>query len=160
MNSMTTLMEVRGEREIVIQRSFAAGARTVFDAWTRADLVQRWWAPRSHGVSVRCEADVRDGGSYRYVLRSDTGQEMAFSGQYTEVSPPSRLVYTQVFEPMAGSGAAVVTVTFEERDGRTYVVVHSLFPNRQVRDQTVATGMEHGMRETMEQLEELLASAR
>jgi len=152
-------MEVRGEREIVIARTFNASAGIVFDAWTRADLVKRWWAPRSHQVSIAaCEADVRPGGSYRYVLRRETGEEFAFSGQYREVSRPSRLVYTQVFEPLARLGAALVTLTLVEEGGNTHLLLHTLYPSREARDQTVASGMEHGMRETIEQLDELLVS--
>ena len=155
----STSMEVRGEREILIQRTFEAPARTLFDAWTRADLVKRWWAPRSHRVTLAsCEADVRAGGSYRYVMRRDTGEEFAFSGQYTEVNRPSRLAYTQVFEPMAHLGAAMVTLTLEEQNGTTHLLLHALYPSRESRDQTVASGMEHGTRETFEQLEELLLS--
>jgi uncharacterized protein YndB with AHSA1/START domain len=156
-----TSMELKSDREIVIARIFNGPARIVFDAWTRPELVRRWWAPKSRGVSiVGCDADVRVGGGYRYVLRRDDGGEFAFSGKYTEVTPHSRLVYTQVFEPMAGAGEVIVTVTFDERDGRTHLVSHALYPSRQARDGALASGMEHGMRETMDQLDELVASLR
>jgi uncharacterized protein YndB with AHSA1/START domain len=151
-------MDLEGDRTIVITRTFAAPARILFDAWTRADLVKRWWAPKSHGVSMaRCEADVRPGGAYRYVLQRE-GQEIAFSGTYTEVTPHSRLVYTNVFEPMRAAGEAICTVTFEERDGRTRLVSREVYPSGAVRDQVIASGMEKGMRETMEQLESLVTS--
>ncbi|MCI0432018.1 MAG: SRPBCC family protein [Gemmatimonadetes bacterium] len=159
-----TTMELRSDREIVISRAFNGPARIVFDAWTNPALVKRWWAPASRGVTVvGCDAAVRAGGTYRYVLRLSTGHEVAFSGTYAEVTPPSRLVYTQIFEPAAsganpGAEQLVITVTFDERDGKTHVVLHSLCPSKEVRDQILATGMEQGMRETWDQLDELVAS--
>jgi uncharacterized protein YndB with AHSA1/START domain len=154
-----TTMELRSDCEIVITRTFNGPARIVFDAWTRPELVRRWWAPRSRGASVAaCDAEVRVGGAYRYVVRSDTGDEFAFSGVYTEVTPPSRLVYTQVFEPMRAAGEVIVTVTFEERGGRTHMESRELYPSKEVRDATISSGMEDGMRETMDQLDELVAS--
>ena len=159
-----TSLELESDREIVIRRTFNGPARIVFDAWTQPDLVRRWWAPRSRGVSVvGCDASVSVGGGYRYVLRLDRGGEFAFSGRYTEVTPHTRLVYTQVFEPKASGGnagheAVVVTVTFDERDGKTHMVSRSLCPSKAVRDAIIASGMEHGMRETMDQLDELVGT--
>jgi uncharacterized protein YndB with AHSA1/START domain len=156
-----TSMELRSGREIVIARSFDAPPRVVFDAWTRPEIVKRWWAPASHRVTVAsCEADVRVGGKYRYALLRDTGQELALSGEYTEVVPPSRLVYTQVFEPMRGAGHVVVTVTFEPRGGKTLLLAHEMYPSNQARDAAIASGMEHGMRETMEQLDAVVGELR
>ena len=153
-----TSMELEADRAIVIARTFNGPARIVFDAWTKADFVRRWWAPKALGTSmVSCEADVRAGGAYRYVLRNATGEEVAFSGRYTEVTPPSRLVYTSIFEPFADA-AAIVTVTFEERDGKTRLVAHELYPSKEVREMVLASGMEGGMRITMDQLDELVAS--
>ena len=129
------------------------------NAWTKPELVRRWWAPASHCVSiVACDANVRVGGSYRYVMRRDTGQEFAFSGMYTELTPYTRMVYTQIFEPMRAAGAVTVTVTLDERDGQTHLVVHSLYPSKETLEAAIASGMEHGMRETMDQLDELVAS--
>ena len=159
-----TTMQLKGDREIVIERTFNGPARIVFDAFTRPELVRRWWAPKSLGVSiVDCDAAVRAGGHYRYVLNVRDRQQIAFSGTYLEVTPPSRLVYTQVFEPTAGGAAPddtpiTVTVTFEERAGKTHLVSHTMCPTEEVRDGIIASGMEHGMRETMDQLEELVAS--
>jgi uncharacterized protein YndB with AHSA1/START domain len=156
-----TVMRLEGDREIVISRTFNAPARMVFDAWTKPELVKRWWAPKSHGVwMVSCDADVRVGGAYRYVMQKAEGPEIGFSGTYTEVTPPTRLAYTQVYEPMKAIGAVIVTVTFEEHDGKTHLVSRSLCPSKQVRDGMLGSGMEHGMRETFDQLEELLASPR
>jgi uncharacterized protein YndB with AHSA1/START domain len=159
-----TTMELEGDREIVITRTFNGPARILFDAWTRPELVRRWWAPESRRVSmVGCDADVRAGGHYRYVLRLHNGNQFAFSGTYIEVTPPTRLVYTQIFEPTAaganpGDDAVTVTVTFEERDGKTHLVSRSLCPTPDVRNAIIASGMEHGMRETMDLLDELVAS--
>lgn len=159
-----TSMELKGDREIVIARTFNGPARIVFDAWTKPELVRRWWAPKSHRASVvSCDASVRVGGHYRYHLRLDNGNEFAFSGRYTEVTPHSRLVYTEIFEPTAagakpGDAEVIITVTFDEEDGKTHLVSHSMCPSKDVRDAIIASGMEHGMRETMDQLEELVAS--
>jgi uncharacterized protein YndB with AHSA1/START domain len=159
-----TTLELRGDREIVIERTFNGPARVVFDAWTKPELVKRWWAPASRHVSVvSCDADLRVGGSYRYVLRLDKGAVFAFSGKYVEVSPPTRLVYTQIFEPTAGGAKpddadVVLTVTFEERNGTTRLTSTSVCPSPEVRDAIIASGMEHGMKETMDQLEALVES--
>lgn len=153
-----TSMELEGDRALVISRTFDAPARIVFDAWTKPELVRRWWAPKSRHVSVvSCEAEVRPGGKYRYVLRKDDGEEFAFSGKYTEVSPPTRLVYTQVFEAFPDAGA-IITVTFEERDGKTLLLAREVYPSPEARDGALASGMEDGMRETMDQLDELVAT--
>ena len=158
-----TSLTLEGDRNIVIARTFNGPARIVFEAYTRPELVARWWAPQSHGVSiVACDADVRPGGSYRYVLRVRARQEIAFSGQYLEVTPPSRLVFTQLFEPTAsgvqpGDQAITITVTFEERDGQTHFLSRTVCPTPELRDTIIASGMESGMRETMDQLETLVA---
>jgi uncharacterized protein YndB with AHSA1/START domain len=153
-----TTMELRADRELVIERTFNGPQRVVFDAWTRPELVRRWWAPASHNVAVvSCEADVRVGGAWRYVLRRDTGDEFAFSGTYLEVTPHSRLVYTSWFEAIPGA-EVVCTVTFEDRDGKTHLVSHELYPSAEAREGALSAGMEHGMRETMDQLDELVGS--
>ncbi|WP_224246102.1 SRPBCC family protein [Hyalangium gracile] len=155
-----TTMELKAEREIIISRTFNGPARIVFDAWTRPELVKRWWAPKSHCVEVvGCEADVRVGGKYRYTLRRDTGDQFSFYGEYSELTPHSRLVYTQIFEPFPDS-PVVVTVTLTERNGKTHLVSHELYPSKEAREGALASGMEHGMRETMDQLDELVASLR
>jgi uncharacterized protein YndB with AHSA1/START domain len=108
--------------------------------------------------SNRTTVDLRAGGAYRYVFGRDPSEGMAFSGTYKEVTPFSRLVWTQVFEPMPSAGEAIVTATFEEQHGKTRLVVHQLYPSRESLDGSIASGMERGMRETYEQLEELVAS--
>lgn len=153
------------DRELVMERTFNGPARTVFDAWTKPELVSRWWAPAALGVSmVSCEADVRVGGAYRYLVAHRTpGAQFAFSGEYTEITPHSRLVYTSFFEPegngrLPGVDAVIVTVTFEERDGRTRLVSREVYPSKEVLDMAAASGMESGVRITMDQLDELVTS--
>lgn len=159
-----TTLELRGDREIVITRTFNGPPHIVFDAWTKPELVSRWWAPKSRGVSVAsCTVDARAGGGYRYVLRLANGNQLAFSGVYTEVTRPSRLVYTERFEPTAdgvqpGDPENIITVTFEDRGGKTHLVSSTMCPTKELRDMIMETGMEHGMRESMDQLDELVAS--
>jgi uncharacterized protein YndB with AHSA1/START domain len=159
MNLKPTSMERTSEKEIVITRTFRAPAHIVFDAWTKPELVRRWWAPASRGVTlVQCDADLRPGGTYRYVLARGKAERFAFFGKYLEIVRPTRLVYTQSFEPVPGE--AVVTVSFEERDGSTMLVSHELYPSKDALDGALASGMEDGMRETFDQLDELVASLR
>ncbi len=154
-----TTVERKSDRELVVTRTFNGPARIIFDAWTKPELLKRWWAPRSLGVTLfSCEADVRVGGRYRFVFGRDPKQAMAFSGTYKEVTPSSRLVWTQRFEQMPAAGEAIVTATLEEKDGKTRMVVHQLYASKESLDGTVASGMEKGMRETYEQLEALVAS--
>jgi len=152
-----TSMERTSDREILIRRTFRASAEVVFDAWTQPEYVRRWWAPASRGVTlVQCDADVRPGGAYRYVLARGKTERYAFSGKYLEIARPTRLVYTQSFEPFPGE--AVVTVSFEQRDGATTLVARERYPSKDALDGALASGMEDGMRETFDQLDELVAS--
>ncbi len=158
MKSETTVERTSG-RELVVRRTFNGPARIVFDAWTTPELLKRWWAPTSRGVSLfECESDLRVGGAYRYAFGRDPKNPEVFSGRYVEVNPPVRLVLTQVYERMRDAGEAVVTVTFEESEGRTHLTLHQLFPSKAALDGAVAAGMEHGMRETFDQLDTLVAS--
>jgi uncharacterized protein YndB with AHSA1/START domain len=155
-----TNVERASDTELVITRAFNAVPRIVFDAWTKPELVKRWWAPKSRGAEmVSVDADVRVGGSYRYVFNARGSGNMAFSGKYLEVVAPSRLVHTEGFEP-AASGVegepSTVTVTFEARGDKTFVTSRSKFTSKDVLDMVLATGMEGGMRETMDQLDELV----
>jgi uncharacterized protein YndB with AHSA1/START domain len=154
-----TTVERRSDRELALTRTFNGPARIVFDAWTKPELLKRWWAPKALGVSLfSCEADVRAGGNYRYAFGHDPKHPMVFSGRYTEVTPHTRLVWTQVLEQMRAAGEAIITATFDERDGKTELVLHQLFPSKEALDGAIASGMDKGTRETFEQLEELLAS--
>ena len=153
-----TLRVVRASHvEIVITRIFNAPAPLVFDAWTQPDLVRRWWAPASRGVAMlTCEADVRPGGTYRYVLGRPQEEPFAFSGRYLEVERPNRLVYTQSFEPLPGE--AMVTVVLEQKDGATTLVSTEKYPSKEALDGALSNGMEEGMRDTLLQLDDLLAA--
>jgi uncharacterized protein YndB with AHSA1/START domain len=149
-----TTVERKSERELVVTRTFDGPARIVFEAWTKPELLERWWAPKSTGMSLlSCEADVRVGGQYRLVFGHDASKPMAFFGRYIEVSPHSRLVWTND----ESDQGAVTTVTFEEKNGKTLLVMHELYPSKEALDAAIA-GMEGGMRETFEQLDELLVT--
>jgi uncharacterized protein YndB with AHSA1/START domain len=150
--------ERKSERELVVTRTFNAPARIVYDAWTKPELLKRWWAPQSFGIAfVSCEADVRTGGGYRFVFRHPASEEpMAFFGRYIEVTPLSRLVWTN---EEAGDNGQITTVTFEERDGETFVVVHDLYPSKEALDEAIASGSTSGFDEMFQQLDELLAGA-
>jgi len=164
MNANRTSMELPSDEEILITRTFRAPADIVFDAWTKPEHVRRWWAPKSRGVTVvQCDVDLRPGGAYRYVLAVGDAPPLAFFGEYREVARPTRLVYTQRFEPSPGEplpGEAVITVTFDERDGATTLVAREQYPSKEVRDGVLESGMEDGMRETYEQLDALVMSLR
>ena len=149
-----TTVERRSERELVVTRTFNAPARIVFAAWTTPELLKRWWTPKSFGVSfLSCDADVRTGGTYRFVFsHASSEQPMEFFGRYLEVTPPSRLVWTN---DEAGEGGAVTTVTFEERGGATTVVMHDRYPSKDALDAAIASGSTSGFSETFEQLDEL-----
>jgi uncharacterized protein YndB with AHSA1/START domain len=153
----STTLDRRGERELVISRTFKAPPRIVFDAWTKPEFVRRWWAPQSCTQMLECTADVRVGGGYRYRLRNPDGSEVGFFGTYSEITPPTRLVYTQIFEPFPDS-PVVVTVTFEEHEGRTRLVSHEVYPSKEALDAALASGMESGLRITLDQLDALVAS--
>ena len=149
-----TTVERRSEREFVVTRTFNGPARLVFEAWTKPEQLKLWWAPKSTGMSLlSCEADVRVGGSYRFVFGHDASKTMAFFGRYIEVIPHSRLVWTN---EEGDRGEAITTVTFEEKGGRTLLVLHELHPSKEALDDAIASG--EGLRETFEQLDELLVT--
>jgi uncharacterized protein YndB with AHSA1/START domain len=149
-----TTVERKSERELVVTRTFNGPARIVFEAWTKPELLKRWWAPKSTGVSLlSCEADVRVGGGYRFEFARGASKPMAFFGRYVEVIPYSRLVWTND----ESHDGAVTTVTFEEKDGKTLLVMHELYPSKEALDGAIA-GMEGGMPETFAQLDELLVT--
>ncbi len=151
----TTTVERTSDREMVITRTFDAPARLVFQAWTTPELMKRWWVPKSMDMEMlSCEQDVRVGGTYKLVFRLGEGEPMAFFGTYTEVVPPSRLVWTND----EGEAQSVTTVTFEEESGKTRVVLRELHPSKEALDANLGFG--EGMRETLEQLDELLATLR
>jgi uncharacterized protein YndB with AHSA1/START domain len=144
-------VERRSDREIVVTRWFDAPARLVFEAWSRPELFQRWWVPRSLGMTLHaCEMDVRTGGTYRL----NFGEGMDFFGRYLEVVPPSRIVWTN---EEGGEGGSVTTVTFEEQDGKTLLVMSEVFSSKEALDAD-GGGAAEATHETFSQLDELLAS--
>jgi uncharacterized protein YndB with AHSA1/START domain len=155
-----TTLELPGDREILITRSFDAPARLVFAALTTPEHVRRWWAPRSLGVElVKCEIDLRVGGRWHYVMSHHGEVIPSFYGEFIEIGAPTRLVMTEVYEPFPDGGAHV-TVTLTEQGGRTTMTNLSVYPSKEVRDAVIESGMERGMRESMLQLTELVASLR
>jgi uncharacterized protein YndB with AHSA1/START domain len=152
-----TTVERKSDRELVVTRTFNGPAHVVFNAWTKPELLKRWWAPKSCGMSfLSCEADVRTGGTYRFVFsHPSAAQPMAFFGRYIEVTPPTRLVWTN---DEGGEPGAVTTVTFEEKAGETLVVMHDLYPSKQALDDAIASGSTSGSGEQFEQLDQLLVA--
>ena len=145
-----TTAERKSERELVVTRTFNSPARLVFEAWTKPELFKRWWVPKSMGMSLlSCEMDVRVGGKYRLEFEPDA---MAFFGTYLEVTPHSRLVWTND----ESDEGAVTTVTFEEKGGKTLLVMHELYPSKEALD--AASGSTGAMPEALDQLDELLSS--
>jgi uncharacterized protein YndB with AHSA1/START domain len=151
----STTVERTSERELVVTRTVHGPARLVFEAWTKPELFQRWWTPKSFGISlISYEADVRTGGGYRLVMgHPSSGQPMAFFGRYIEVTPHARIVWTN---DEGGEGGAVTTVTFEDKDGATRVVVHELYPSKEALDDALASGSTSGWGEQFEQLDNLI----
>ena len=153
MNNRTTV-ERTSDRELVVTRIVNGPARIVFEAWTKPELFKRWWVPKSMGMSLlSCEMDVRVGGRYRLEFAYGDSQS-AFFGTYQEVTPPSRLVWTN---EEGGEGGPVTTVTFEEKGGKTLLVMHELYPSKEALD-AAGTGAADAMVETFAQLDELLVT--
>jgi uncharacterized protein YndB with AHSA1/START domain len=150
-----TTVERTSERELVVSRTVAGPARIVFEAWTKPELFQRWWTPKSFGISlISYEADVRTGGAYRLVMgHPSSEQPMTFFGRYIEVTPHSRVVWTN---DEGGEEGPVTTVTFEEKDGATLVVVHELYPSKEALDDAMTSGSTSGWGEQFEQLDDLI----
>jgi uncharacterized protein YndB with AHSA1/START domain len=150
-----TTVERKSDRELVVTRTVNGPARLVFEAWTRPELFKRWWVPKSAGMTMlSCEMDVRVGGTYRLVFSHPAfEQPMAFFGRYIDVTPPSRVVWTN---DEGGEAGAVTTVTFEESDGKTLVTLHDLYPSKEALDEAIASGSTSGFDEQFDQLDELL----
>jgi uncharacterized protein YndB with AHSA1/START domain len=152
------------DEQILITREFDAPKHLVYKAWTTPELVKRWWSAKRGEVTV-AEIDLRVGGKWRYVMVADDGGfEVAFHGEYREIVPNERLVSTEVFEgapPMEGTEEGTLnTATFSEADGRTTLTVLVQTPNKQVRDAIIDSGMEAGMQDAMDLLEQVAASLR
>lgn len=153
-----TTLERTSERELVVTRTFNAPAHIVFEAWSRPELLKRWWVPESFGMTfVSCEADVRTGGTYRFVFSHPAfEQPMAFFGRYIEVTPNARIVWTNE----ESADGPISTVTFEEKDGTTLLVLRELYASKQALDDAIESGSSgtSGAAEQFELLDELLVT--
>jgi uncharacterized protein YndB with AHSA1/START domain len=150
-----TTVERKSDREVVVTRTFDAPARLVFEAWIKPELFRQWWVPRSMGMTLRsCELDVRTGGKYRLVFGDDPATSMAFYGKYLDVVPNRRIVWTN---EESGADGSVTTVTFEEKNGMTTLMLSELYPTKEALD-AAGTGAQEVMIETFGQLDELLTS--
>lgn len=148
-----------GDREIVMTRTFDAPRELVFDAYTRPELLKRWMFGPDGWSLDECEIDLRVGGSLRFVWRHPAGHEMQMTGVYREIARPGRLVATERFEfgCAAQAGEQLSTATFAEADGRTTLVVTTLYPDRKSRDDMLASGMETGVAQSYDRLEDVVA---
>lgn len=148
-----TVVERKSDLELVVTRVFDGPPRIVFEAWAKPELFQRWWVPKSLGVPLRsCEMDVRTGGGYRLEFGLDAANSMAFYGKYIEVTPPSRIVWTN---EESGDAGAVTTVTFADQGGRTLLTLSELYPTKEACDEAIQ-GSAAGLPEQFEQLDALL----
>ena len=148
-----TTVERKSDREVVVTRTINGPARIVFEAFTKAELLKRWWVPKSMGMTLlSCEVEPRVGGKYRLVF-DHSPEPMAFFGTYVEVQPYARLAWTN---EEGGEGGSVTTVTFEEKSGKTLVVLHERYPSKEALD--AAGGAADAMYETFDQLDELLVA--
>jgi len=162
MNEPGTLkVTTRGDREIVIMRVFDAPRRLVFEAMARADLLKRWLSGPPGWSMVECESDLRVGGAFRHLWRSALGTEMAMRGIYREIVAPERIVRTESFVVGcdAQAGEQVGTLVLTEQDGMTALTLTVLYPSKEARDATIASGMERGVGASYDRLEEMLAAA-
>jgi len=157
-SSRTAVVTLPTDRQIQITREFAAPRQLVYKAYTTPELIKRWWSG-DRGEVTSAEVDLRVGGRWRYVMTANGGFEVAFHGEYREVVPNERLVTTEVYEG-APEGEAVVTHIFAEKDGRTTLTILMELPDRESRDAVINSGMEGGMQESMDHLEQVAISLR
>ena len=151
-----TTAERKSDRELVVTRTVNGPARLVFQAWTRPELFRQWWVPKSFGLTLlSCDMDVRVGGGYRLVFKHPaSGEPMAFFGKYIEVIPNARIVWSNDESP----DGAVTTVTLEEKDGKTLIVMHDLYPTKEALDAAMESGSTSWFSETFEQLDAFLVA--
>lgn len=156
MAEKTTIIPDPEKPTITITRWFAAPGRLVFEAYSKPELLRRWWGPHDSQMTV-CEIDFRVGGAYRYVLRTKDGHEAGFHGEYREIVPYTKIVDTFIYDPFPDA-PAVQNVTLAEEGGRTKLTIFSVYPSIAIRDAVIASGMERGLRETHDRLDQVLAS--
>lgn len=147
------------DNQILITREFDAPRRHVWRAYTEPDLIRRWWAG-DHGTVTSVEIDLRVGGRWRYVMTANGGFEVGFHGEFRAVEAPERLVNTEIFEgvPDADDNPSLCTVSFTEKDGRTYFELLAEYPSREIRDSVIQSGMESGMQTSYDALEQVAVS--
>jgi uncharacterized protein YndB with AHSA1/START domain len=156
--SGTAKVTLPADEQILITREFAAPKHLVYKAWTTPELVRRWWNAK-RGEVTTCEIDLRVGGTWRYVMVTPDGTEVGFHGEFREIVPNERIVSTEVFEGMP-EAAALNTLTLAERDGRTTLTVLVEHSSKEHRDGHINSGMEAGMQDAMDLLEEVAVSLR
>ena len=154
-NTGTLKVTTPTDREIVMTRVFDAPRRLVFEAFSKPELLKRWFGPRGWSLVV-CEVDFKVGGGFRFVLRGPDGRQMGMRGVYREIVPPERSVHMESFDDYPGDSQ--VTAVFVEQRGKTTLTATLLYPSREVRDAVIKSGMEHGAAETYDRLAELLPS--
>jgi uncharacterized protein YndB with AHSA1/START domain len=142
------------DREIVVTRLFDAPRRMIYDAWTKPELLKRWFGPRGWSLAV-CEIDLKVGGKWRFVLSGPDGKEMGMGGVYREHASPEGDVHTESFDDYPGE--SLVTGVLTEHNGKTTMTATILYPSREVRDAVIKSGIEHGAAETYDKLAEMLA---
>ena len=155
-NTGTLKVSLPTEREVVMTRVFDAPRRLVFDALTKPELLRRWFGPRGWSLVV-CEADLKVGGAWRWVLRGPDGRDMGMRGVYQEITPPEWLVSTESFDDYPGE--SLNTLILSEEDGKTTFTITVRYASQEIRDAVIKSGMEHGAAECYDKLAELLASA-
>jgi uncharacterized protein YndB with AHSA1/START domain len=150
-----------GERQILIERHFDASAELVYRAYTTPELVKRWWHA-NRGEATIVEIDLREGGKWRHVMVADDGSEVGFHGEYREIVPNERLVSTEMWEGETETGyptdPTVNTATFSEVDGRTALTILVEAPTKEIRDAIIESGMEDGLQDALDLLEEVSVS--
>jgi len=154
-NTGTLKVTTPTDREVVLTRVFDAPRQMVYDAFTKPELLTRWFGPRGWSLVV-CEVDHRVGGGFRFVLRGPDGKEMGMRGVYRELAPPARSVHVEYIDGCPGDGA-LVTAVLTEQDGKTTLTATVLSPSKEIRDAVLKSGMEHGAAESYDKLAELLA---
>jgi len=156
-NTGTLKVTTPNPNEIVLTRVFDAPWRMVYDAFTKPELIKRWFGA-SRGTLVVCEVDLRVGGRWRYVMRLPNGKDMGMYGEYKELSPPERMVHTEAFDDYPGD--SLITTRFVEERGKTTMIATCRYPSQEIRDMVIRSGMEHGAAESYDKLNEVLLEAR
>lgn len=156
-SSGSAVVTLPTDTQILITREFAAPKHLVYQAWTTPELIKRWWSGDRGEVTI-AEVDLRVGGTWRYAMAADGGFEVAFHGEYLEIVENERIVSTEIYEGMPGEEGAVTTAIFSEGDGRTTLTLLMELPSREVRDVVIDSGMEGGMQEALDHLEQIAAS--